>query len=492
VATGGCAALLFGGLRLRGGRQKRRAPPTEVAAAKRQKGSADRRVEKVPLVKGSAIRLRAFPDQSPKIIVLVPLTPMASSRAALVLLRDAIAPQAERDAAAPPSGPLTLALPPHCSGGVPGQRVTLLTATASDPRALLDALKVADCVLLLHAGSELPDPTGGAGAPGASPSDGERALALLRAQGLPPVAIGHVGAAALPPKARTALRRARARVLEAEGLCAGEAARQTDVDDPAQVAALLRSLAARTPAGPAWRAQYAYMLGLDSWYEGPAGGGDAAGGTLTVRGFVRGRPLGADRLAHITGIGTFAVDSIARAVPPAGAGRVRAAPAEADMRDEEAGGAGVAGGAGAVLARRNDAEAEALESRPEDDPDDSADDGTDGGADGGGSTSSEFSGAEAAGAAGGAAAGGAAAGGAAGGQDPWDEFGLPSSSGLEGGGGGAAAPPVEPVLSGAQGQLQEQIRTCAACPPLDPLPPVRPPNRANAPTRARPCRCAGC
>lgn len=152
-------------LRLRGGRCKRRATAVEVLAAKRHKGSADRKIVTVPVVKGSAIRLRAFPDLSPKIIVFIPLTASASSHAALRLFHDSFTPRANSsDTTLTPDslrGPVTIALPPHCSGATPGQRVTLLSVAGSDSIAMLDALKVADCAVLVHAGDELPDPTCG-------------------------------------------------------------------------------------------------------------------------------------------------------------------------------------------------------------------------------------------------------------------------------------------------------------------------------------------
>ena len=117
------------------------------------------------------------------------------------------------------------------------------------------------------------------------------------------------------------------------------------------MAAYLRSVSTRAPSGPAWRHPYAYLLALSSTYDPPRspydppassndplgsaspppkdapspGGGDAlakggepagCNGTLTVTGFVRGRPLGADRLVHITGVGTFAVECVTRVPGP--------------------------------------------------------------------------------------------------------------------------------------------------------------------------------
>ena len=163
AAAPGQVGLEFpAGMRLRGGRCKRRADPVTVLAAKRQRGSADRKIVTVPVVKGSAIRLRAFPDLSPKIIVFIPLTASASSHAALRLFHDSCTPRANISDTTPPLlGPVTVALPPHCSGATPGQRVTLLSVAGSDSLAMLDALKVADCAILVHAGDELPDPTCG-------------------------------------------------------------------------------------------------------------------------------------------------------------------------------------------------------------------------------------------------------------------------------------------------------------------------------------------
>ena len=152
-------------MRLRGGRCKRRAAPVDVRAAKRQRGSADRKIVTVPVMKGSAIRLRAFPDLSPKIIVFIPLTASASSHSALRLFHDSFTPRSNSSNTTLTDGsllgPVTVALPPHCSGATPGQRVTLLSVEGSDSLAMLDALKVADCAILVHAGDELPDPTCG-------------------------------------------------------------------------------------------------------------------------------------------------------------------------------------------------------------------------------------------------------------------------------------------------------------------------------------------
>ncbi|KAJ1484435.1 hypothetical protein T484DRAFT_1894265, partial [Baffinella frigidus] len=243
-------------LRLRGGRCKRRATAVEVLAAKRHKGSADRKIVTVPVVKGSAIRLRAFPDLSPKIIVFIPLTASASSHAALRLFHDSFTPRANSsDTTLTPDslrGPVTIALPPHCSGATPGQRVTLLSVAGSDSIAMLDALKVADCAVLVHAGDELPDPTCGEDQQSMPPSAGENAVMFLRAQGLPSISIGAMNSEGISTKARTMVRKTRARLLQA------------------QVAAYLRSVSTRAPSGPAWRHPYAYLLGLSTSYDPPA------------------------------------------------------------------------------------------------------------------------------------------------------------------------------------------------------------------------------
>eukprot|EP00960_Hanusia_phi_P016301 480522-Hanusia_phi.AAC.2 len=87
---------------------------------------------------------------------------------------------------------------------------------------------------------------------------------------------------------------------------------------------MIRSLMNREAKGPVWRAPYAYLMASkcylstyvnDSVKVDAMRGKDERGrhmleSTVVIEGFLRSRPLSADQLVHISGVGTFKVHSI--------------------------------------------------------------------------------------------------------------------------------------------------------------------------------------
>ena len=292
-------------------------------------------------------------DLSPRIVALIPVTRGASVDGARQRLLEVCrelghsqAPPPSLDAdsgSAPNAGiasPMTLRLPASC-GGPSGGRVTLLAVDTTDSGAMLNALKVADCAVLLHHGAELPAPSCAI----KSPPDmrlhadqrGGLAIACMRAQGLPALVVAAAsGTEALPPKTRSAARKARAKLLHVEGLGDEAALRAYDLDQTQQVAALLRVISSRSAAGgPAWRRPYSYLMAASASFserdggsdrgtqmgegdeeEAQEDGADGVRGSLFVHGYVRSRLLSANQLAHITGVGTFKICCIMVAQDP--------------------------------------------------------------------------------------------------------------------------------------------------------------------------------
>ena len=171
-------------------------------------------------------------DLSPRIVALIPLSQSASTDAAVDCLIETCINrnrEGERDGATDNFGApglrrtsVTLRLPASC-GGPSGRRVTLLQVDTSNPAAMLDALKVADCALLVHHGAELPSPSCTISSPAQMLPFPEKraglAIACLRAQGLPSlVAAAATHTKTLDAKTQHAARKMRSKLLDAEGL----------------------------------------------------------------------------------------------------------------------------------------------------------------------------------------------------------------------------------------------------------------------------------
>jgi hypothetical protein len=202
-----------GGLsvRLRGGKMKNTAADKKKAKAK----SKDRikGVAKAAVARRSARRnqrqqslrsrqSRQEDDASPRIVALIPVSQSSSAEAALDRLLETCIkfgdaqslPSAQAADKGSPLHPkaVTLCVPARCAGGR-GRRVTLLRVDTRKRPALLDALKVADCAVLVHHGTELPAPSCAITATSdmreRADLRGALAIACLRAQGLPALVV---------------------------------------------------------------------------------------------------------------------------------------------------------------------------------------------------------------------------------------------------------------------------------------------------------------
>ena len=199
----------------------------------------------------------------------------------------------------------------------------------------LDACKCADFVLLVLSASTSIEPG----------SWGELCLRTLQAQGLPTVlvavptlhpdgATGSGGSTKAGPALKAA-NEARKSLLSFARYFSPDVDKVHALDDHAERAALLRTLATATPKRVAWRDFRAWTVAEST--EWTPSSPDGQRGTLKVEGWVRGAPLSANRLVHIPDFGDFAIDRITYA-PPAGRRVPRAAaPAggDAEMETEE-------------------------------------------------------------------------------------------------------------------------------------------------------------
>ncbi len=191
------------------------------------------------------------------------------------------------------------------------QRFTFLLPRFGLKEAL-EAARVADLVVFVLDVSR--------GAEGAVGQEGDLAMSALRAQGLP-TTVGivqglehHAGC-----KSQAELRRFGHRFFETEF---GDKIKVAETVNAAQ---LLRVLA--TPTGPSlhWRQTRSYVVAdavawvpMDARGKSDAGGGEEEQqtGTLSVRGYLRAKPLSVDQLVHLPGIGTFPMARIRKASGP--------------------------------------------------------------------------------------------------------------------------------------------------------------------------------
>lgn len=161
--------------------------------------------------------------------------------------------------------------------------------------AALDAAKVADVMLLAFGGREE-----------RMDEMGVKLVAAMREQGLPTVvavALGEEGG-------DVALRKMRGRVLAAESIGEDHALRPIQVlcEEGSEAREInkmaLRRISAKTPRCVSWRARYGYMRVEEVNME-KVDGRDSA--VFRLCGWVRGRGFSANELIHITGFGSFAV-----------------------------------------------------------------------------------------------------------------------------------------------------------------------------------------
>ncbi|PWN53797.1 DUF663-domain-containing protein [Violaceomyces palustris] len=195
---------------------------------------------------------------------------------------------------------------------------------------ILDACKCADFVLLVLSSSSSIDPG----------SWGELCLRTLQAQGLPTVLVAvptlspdgasGVGGSKKAGPALKAANETRKSLLSFARYFSPDVEKVHALDDHAERAALLRTLATSTPKRVAWRDFRAWTVSESAeWIPeqgeqgaSASGGGNPLGlessqrGTLKVEGWVRGAPLSANRLVHIPDFGDFEVEKITYAPPP--------------------------------------------------------------------------------------------------------------------------------------------------------------------------------
>lgn len=167
-------------------------------------------------------------------------------------------------------------------------------------RECLEAVRVADLVVFVL--------DVGRGSEGAIGEEGDLILSATRAQGLP-TAVGVVQGLAhhTGHKSQAELRRFGHRFFETEF---GDKTKVAESQNSAQLQRILS-----TPTSPSlhWRQMRSYLLTDHVTWKGEEESGENGGGTLSVRGYIRGKPLNVDQLVHLPGIGTFPVSKIRKA-----------------------------------------------------------------------------------------------------------------------------------------------------------------------------------
>ncbi|XP_069040403.1 pre-rRNA-processing protein TSR1 homolog [Lepisosteus oculatus] len=229
------------------------------------------------------------------------------------------------------------------------QRFIFLRPDMADLHAVLDVAKVVDTLLFVL------DPVEG------WDSYGDYCLSCLFAQGLPSHALVCQGVAALPMKKRTDARRALGRLVEARF----PDGRLFSLDTPQEAVLLLRHLGSQKQRQLAYRSRRPYLLAQRaSFAPGPGGLG-----TLQVSGYVRGRPLGVNRLVHIAGHGDFQLSQIDAPQDPLPLSTREHPPGkEGDMETKEGGAVGEMEQEVKVLMKADPARQESLEAEAALDP----------------------------------------------------------------------------------------------------------------------------
>lgn len=195
-----------------------------------------------------------------------------------------------------------------CTVSVAGRakmRLTLLPPITqrNSPLAVVDLARAAEVVLLAVPGNE---------GSTAVDAEGAMALSILRAIGLPEIALAvqtapASGSGAVSMKDRSAARK-RAETAVSK-VVAGEH-KAYFVDRVADCAQLVRHLAERpTPALPHWRQQRPSLMVEHAEYAADPSG-NAQAGQLALTGWVRGAGLSANQLVTIPGAGDFQIERI--------------------------------------------------------------------------------------------------------------------------------------------------------------------------------------
>ena len=293
---------------------KGRVAPTSVtstgtsAAATRaeRRNAARQRAQAAREALVQAHRASAYGARAaPRLLAVVGLGAAVDVAGAAALLAGALTPLAGQ--AARRAG-----VPLHTSTA---QRHALDVVAAATVADALDLCKVADAVLLVV---RLDAQSGRSERAPLLSAEAEAVLAVLKAQGVPAPFVAMQGAAALVPATPARVAAVRAALHAALQHHLPDAARPLALDTPADAATITRLVMAPLALRPpAWRANIPHMLaervscGPATTSSTSAGAADGASEPcIGVTGFLRAMPLSADRLVHITGLGTFQVDRI--------------------------------------------------------------------------------------------------------------------------------------------------------------------------------------
>ncbi|XP_077397944.1 pre-rRNA-processing protein TSR1 homolog [Festucalex cinctus] len=186
------------------------------------------------------------------------------------------------------------------------QRFTFLRINTDDIHSLLDVAKTADSLMFVLDSTEGWD------------SYGDYCLSCLFAQGLPSYALVCQGLSDLTVKKKVDSRRALSKVTEIRF----PEARLFTLDTEQEVTLLLRHLGTQRQRKLGFRSRRSHLVAQRVTFTPNAAsgqgtpGGPTGLGTLCVSGYVRGRPLRADRLVHISGHGDFQLSQIDAPLDP--------------------------------------------------------------------------------------------------------------------------------------------------------------------------------
>lgn len=225
----------------------------------------------------------------PKAIVILPTASTSGAAGACALLDALLAHIPGGSAATPSAGEgsmVTVLLKSPAR-----QRVTFVAAPPPS-FAALDCAKVAD-ILVLHVS-----------ALDGVDDAGEAMLSALCVQGVPTIVLALTDLHKLPTKAQAQALKYWAAFLETKF---PDDSRLMAARSPADLAAMLRHLAAVRLRTVHWRDGHAHLLAQPVAYEA---------GTLVLRGHVRGRAFGGGCLVHLPGAGEFQLASVRRLADP--------------------------------------------------------------------------------------------------------------------------------------------------------------------------------
>ncbi|XP_041652748.1 pre-rRNA-processing protein TSR1 homolog [Cheilinus undulatus] len=185
------------------------------------------------------------------------------------------------------------------------QRFIFLSQSTADMHSLLDVAKIADSLVFVLDSTEGWD------------SYGDHCLSCLFAQGLPSHALVCQGVSDLPVKKRVESRRALSKITEIRF----PDTRLFPLDSEQDATLLLRHLGTQRQRKLGFRSRRSHLLAQHVTFtpNSPAegtGGGPTGLGTLCVSGYVRGHPLRADRLVHISGHGDYQLSQIDAPLDP--------------------------------------------------------------------------------------------------------------------------------------------------------------------------------